>query len=204
MEVNRSIEEQEPGRHTRIVQMSVQHAPTKTRKRSNGLDTRLHGRWLVLTRGVWLALVILTLGTYFASLPVYMAQLQAFCAGTACAYGQLSSGQGGVLKVIGLSTGDYAAYTIALTFASVVVCLVVSTLIIWRRSDDRMALLVALMLVTLGPIIATSSVLASPSPWGMPNACLNFLTLALVLLVFALFPTGQCVPRWTRWALVVC
>src|SRR6266700_473859 len=204
MEVNRSIEEQEPGRHTRIVQMSVQHAPTKTRKRSPGLDTRLHGRWLVLTRGVWLALVILTLGTYFASLPVYMAQLQTFCAGTACAYGQLSSGQGGVLKVIGLSTGDYAAYTIALTFASVVVCLVVSTLIILRRSDDRMALLVALMLVTLGPVIAVATVAGNPSPWQVPNECLSFLALALLVLVFSLFPSGQFVPRWTRWSTVVC
>ena len=184
--------------------MSVQHAPTKTRKRSNGLDTRLHGRRLMLTRGVWLALVILTLGTYFASLPVYMAQLQTFCAGTACAYGQLSSGQGGVLKVIGLSTGDYAAYTIALTFASVVVCLVVSTLIILRRSDDRMALLVALMLVTLGPVIAVTTVAENPSPWQVPNECLSFLALALLVLVFSLFPSGQFVPRWTRWSTVVC
>ncbi len=184
--------------------MSVQHAPTKTRKRSNGLDTRLHGRRLMLTRGVWLALVILTLGTYFASLPVYMAQLQTFCAGTACAYGQLSSGQGGVLKVIGLSTGDYAAYTIALTFASVVVCLVVSTLIILRRSDDRMALLVALMLVTLGPVIAVTTVAENPSPWQVPNECLSFVALALLVLVFSLFPSGQFVPRWTRWSTVVC
>src|SRR5713226_8932598 len=119
MEVNRSIEEQEPGRHTRIVQMSVQHAPTKTRKRSSALDMHLHGRWLVLTRGVWLALVILTLGTFFASLSVYIALLQTPCAGTACAYGvQLTPGQAGALKGIGLSTSDYAAYTAAFTLAT--------------------------------------------------------------------------------------
>src|SRR5712691_2416589 len=203
MEVNRSIEEQEPGRHTRIGQMSVQHAPTKTKKRSSALDTRLHGRWLVLTRGVWLALVILTLGIFFASLPIYMAQLQTLCTGTACGYEQLSPGQGGALKGIGLSTGDYAAYTVALTFASVVVCLVVSTLIVLRRSDDRMALLVALMLVTFGPVNATSSVSASPSPWQVPNECLSFLALALFVLVCSLFPTGQFVPHWMRWTIVI-
>src|SRR5260370_38316463 len=93
-----------------------------------------------------------------------MAQLQTFCAGTACAYGQLSSGQGGVLKVIGLSTGDYAAYTVALMFASVVVCLVVSTLIVWRRPDDRMALLVALMLVTLALSMRRSACPLFPPP----------------------------------------
>jgi hypothetical protein len=81
--------------------------------------------------------------------------------------------------------------------------LVVSTLIIWRRSDDRMALLVALPLVIFGPIIATSTMQASSSPWRVPNECLSFLTLALLVLVFLLFPTGQFVPRWTRWTLVV-
>jgi hypothetical protein len=92
---------------------------------------------------------------------------------------------------------------VALTLASVVVCLVVSTLIVWRRPDDRMALLVALLLVTFGPIIATSAVSASSSPWRVPDECLSFLALSLLVLVFLLFPSGQFVPRWTRWTLVV-
>jgi signal transduction histidine kinase len=184
--------------------MSVQDAPTKTRKPSHALDTRLHGRWLLLARGVWLALVILTLTIFFASFPVYLAQLQTPCAGTACAFSQqLSPGQVGTLKGIGLSPGDYAAYIVALTLASVVVCLVVSTLIVWRRPDDRMALLVALLLVPLGPFNAMYSVSASPSPWQVPNECLYFLALALAVLVFLLFPSGQFVPHWMRWTLVV-
>src|SRR5450759_5713215 len=75
MEVNRSIAEQEPGRHPRIIPMSVQDAPTKTRKRTHALDTRLHGRWLLLARGLWITLVVITLTIFFASLPVYIAQL---------------------------------------------------------------------------------------------------------------------------------
>jgi len=173
------------------------------RERSHALDTRLHGRWLLLARVGWGALVTLTLATFFASLPVYLAQLHTPCAGPTCYYTQLTPGQVGALKGIGLSIGDYAAFIVALTLASVVLCLVVSTLIIWRRSDDRMALLVALMLVTVGPIITTSSVEESPSPWQVPNECLTFLTLALVVLVFLLFPTGQFVPRWMRWLTVI-
>jgi hypothetical protein len=79
----------------------------------------------------------------------------------------------------------------------------VSTVIVWRRSDDRMALLVALLLVAFGPIIATSSVWATSSPWQVPNACLYFLAGALFALVFSLFPNGQFVPRWMRWTVVV-
>src|SRR5712692_8760619 len=194
MELNRSIEEQEPGRHPRIVQMSVQHAPTKTRKRSHALDTRAPGRWLVLARGIWMTLVVLTLTIFFASLPVYAAQLRTPCAGSACWYSQLTPEQAGALKGMGLSLGDYTAYMVALTLASVVVCLVVSTLIVLRRSDDRMALLVALTLVTAGPLIATNAVSASLSPWRVPNECLTFLALSLLVLVFLLFPSGQLVP----------
>src|SRR6266699_5914352 len=126
MEVNRSIAKHEPERHTRIIQMSVQDAPRSTRKPSHALDTRLHGRWLLLARGVWLALVILTLTIFFASFPVYLAQLQTPCAGTACAFTpQLTPGQVGALKGMGLSPGVYTAYTVALLLATILVCLVV-------------------------------------------------------------------------------
>jgi hypothetical protein len=185
--------------------MNVEHAPTAmTESRERHSYARLHGRWLLLGRAGWVVLVVLTLATFFASLPVYLAQLQTPCAGTACASGiLLTPEQVGMLKEIGLSLGDYAAYNVALALALLVTCLVVSTVIIWRRSDDRMALLVALMLVTLGPSGVWSSVQASPSPWQVPNECLSFLALVLILLVFSLFPTGQFVPGWTRWTLVV-
>ncbi len=186
--------------------MNIQHAPTAvTESREPYSYARLQGRWLILARVGWVALVVLTLGIFFASLPEYLAQLQTPCAGMACAfsYQQLTPGQVEVLKGIGLSLGNYAAYSVALTLASVVMCLVVSTLIAWCRSDDRMALLVALMLVTSGPIIATLSVSGSSSPWRVPNAFQVFLTSALFVLVFLLFPNGKFVPRWTRWTFVV-
>jgi hypothetical protein len=115
--------------------MNVQHVPTgMTESRERHSSARLQGRWLLLARGVWLALVILTLGIFFVSLPVYIALLQTPCAGRACAFSteQLTAGQVGTLKGMGLSLGAYAAYTVALTLASVMVCLVVSTLIAWR------------------------------------------------------------------------
>jgi fumarate reductase subunit D len=185
--------------------MNVQHAPTaRTESRERHSSPRLQGRWLLLARVGWVALVVLTLAIFFASLPAYLALLQTLCTGPACANeALLTPEQEGVLKGMGLSLGTYAAYTVALTLASVVVCLVVSTLIAWRRSDDRMAMLVALMLVTFGPISATSTVRVIPFLWQVPNACLYFLALALLVLVFLLFPTGQFMPRWTRWTLVV-
>ncbi len=163
----------------------------------------LHGRWLLLARGSWITLVVLTLGLFFVSLPVYIAQLQTICTGNICAYQQLFPDQAEALQGIGLSPDAYVAYMVALTLASVALCLVVSTLIVWRRSYDRMAMLVALMLVTLGPIETTSTLLAIPSPWQGPMACLFFLALGLLVLVFSLFPDGRFVPSFARWTLVV-
>jgi hypothetical protein len=186
--------------------MNGQHGPpTMTASREQHNYARLHGRWLLLARGIWITLVVPSLGTFFASLPVYLAQLQTICTGTygtACTYLQLSPEQAEVLKGFGLSPGDYAAYMVALTLAIMVVCLVVSTVIVWRRSDDRMALLVALLLVTFGPIFVTSPGPAN-SPLQVSNECLYFLALSLLVLVFSLFPTGQFVPSFTRWTAVV-
>ncbi len=184
--------------------MNVQHAPTEvTESRERYGSARLQGRWLLLARGIWITLAVLTLGIFFASLPVYVALLQTPCAGTACEWQQLTPRQVETLTGMGLSLGDYVAIIVALTLASVVVCLVVSTVIVLRRSDDRMALLVALMLVTLGPIISMTAVPQSPSPWQVPNECLTLLLSALFVLVFLLFPSGHFVPHWTRWILVV-
>jgi hypothetical protein len=179
--------------------MNVEHAPTAmTENREPHSYARLHGRWLLLARGLWITLVLFTLLTFFASLPVYVAQLQTPCADPVCEYQQLTPGQVKTFTGIGLSLDVYVAYTVAFTLASVFICLVVSTLLVWRRSHDRMALFVALMLVTVGPVSMINSV-----PRQVPIICLSFLAQALLVLVFLLFPTGQFVPQWMRWTLVV-
>ena len=63
--------------------------PTMAASREQHNYARLHGRWLLLARGIWITLVVLSLGTSFASLPVYMARKQTLCAGTECTYGVL-------------------------------------------------------------------------------------------------------------------
>ncbi len=183
--------------------MNVHQAPTAmTESRERHSYARVPRRWLVLAQCVWLALVILTLAIFFASLPVYLAQLQTPCAPTACQYQQLTHSQAETLQGIGLSLGDYAALTVGLQLVTTVVCLVVSTLIIWRRPDDRMAVLVALLLVTTGAATVTATAPAA-SPWVLPDECVTFLTSAFFLLVFLLFPSGRFVPPWMRWTLVV-
>jgi divalent metal cation (Fe/Co/Zn/Cd) transporter len=164
---------------------------------------RLHGRWRLLARGVWVTVVVCTVGVCFASLPAYLAQLHTPCTGSACSFQQLTLDQVGALNGLGLSLSAYAAYTVAIALANVVVCLLVSAVIVLRQPEDRMAFIVALMLVTLGPLMMSESMSASFSPWQAPNQYLSGFCVALLLLVFALFPTGRFVPQWMRWPMVV-
>lgn len=177
---------------------TTSHAPTP-----NTSDPRLRGTWVVLARGTWLILVVLTLAIFFGSLPVYLTVLQTRCAGTACIYQQLTAGQVETLQGLGFSLGNYAALQVALTLVIIAVSVAVSALIVWHRSGDRMAMLVALWLVTGAPMVALTGVAAISSPWLVPTNCLVFFNVSFEPFVFSLFPGGQFVPRFTRWILVV-
>lgn len=170
--------------------------------RSDEANTRLGGYWLIVARTGWVVCVILTLMIFFASIPVYIAQLQTFCSGTECAYRQLSSVQATALRTLDLSLDGYTAYTVALGIISEVVCLAVSGIIFWRKSYDWMALLFALSLVMSGTVFVTETVAASHSVWSLPSLLLNELTFVLLYLIASLFPDGRFVPRWTLWLII--
>src|SRR5579863_3975301 len=135
--------------------MHVQPPLTETTRGrdSRGAEgMRLHGRWLVLARIVWVVVVVFTLSIFLLSLPAYYAQLQTVCAGNTCveAFGQLTLGTAQALQNLGFSIGGYAVSILALAIASTLVSFGVAALIFWRRSDEWMAMLVSLFLVLIG------------------------------------------------------
>ena len=171
-------------------------------------DTRLNGRWLVVARVGWLVVVILTIALFVGSLPAYALSLQMPCLGpVACSVnGALSIAQIQGLQAAGFSLGDYAAYTIALTISIVLIWSSVGLLIFWRRSDDWLALLVALTLIlfnTGAQDNAPTALALTSSAWTVPVDIVALLTEAAIILFFLLFPGGRFVPRWTRWAIAL-
>jgi hypothetical protein len=160
-----------------------------------------HGNIPILVRVVWGALVAFTLVIFVASLPVYYEQLQALCQAN-CASGQLSPATAQTLQSIGLSPNDYALFRLILAIAYAVVGFVVGGVLAWRRSDERMALLVALLLIMQGTIALTSTVSGSHSIWQFPASLLSFLAFLAYFLVFSVFPSGHFVPRWIRWLVI--
>jgi len=172
------------------------------------IDTHLKGRWLLLSRSVWVMLVLLTLGIFIAGLPIYYSQLQFACIGNTACYlnGALTPAGVHALHELGISPRGYAVYTIALYIIMSLVWIIVGLLIFWRRSDDWMTLFVALFLVTYypgtqgGPAYALA--LAHPA-WSLPVNFVGLLVLISLGLFLCLFPDGRFVPRWTRWIIVL-
>src|SRR5205823_2449459 len=120
---------------------------TRSSDRSGAPDTRLRGRRLILARVVWVAAVTLIMVPFLARLPAYSTLLQTICTGATCGLVQPTPDSAQAMQKLGLSVGSYAIYTLALTLALAFVSFTLGAVIFWRRSDDWMALLVALGVV---------------------------------------------------------
>ncbi len=168
---------------------------------SSTATTRLSGSRLILARVLWVAVVTLIVALFIVMLPAYYTLLQTVCTGATCAPTQPTPDSAQGIQKLGLSLGTYATFTLALTIALAFLCIAVSAVIFWRKSDDWMALLVALGGVALGTLYVTFTLLGSHSAWQILAIVLNVLGNGVFFLVCSLFPNGRFVPRWTRWLL---
>jgi hypothetical protein len=163
--------------------------------------TRLNGpRRILVSAGVG-AVAFLSLGTFVVRLSAFMIHVQTACAGSHCAYGQLTYTAVAALQRLGLSLSAYAALQITLVLLWAVLCWAVAGIIAWRKSDDWMALLVALLLVLWPTAMVTGAfslgTYATLQGSEFPNPLVNLLTRFGFFLVFFLFPNGRFVARWT-------
>jgi hypothetical protein len=110
------------------------------------------------------------------------------------------------LQDAGLSLSTYALLSVVVDKVADLVWITVGVLIFLRRSDDWMALLVSLFLVTfwtteVDPTDA-NTLLSSQPAWWLPVQGVQVVGLVCSMLFFLLFPGGRFVPRWTRWLAV--
>src|SRR5437867_6403873 len=173
---------------------------TRSSARSEAPDTRLRGRRLMLARVAWVTAVTLIVVSFLAKLPAYYTCLQTICTGAPCGLGQPTIDSAQAMQRLGFSVGAYAAFTLALTIILAFVCFAVSAVLFWRKSDDWMALLVALAVVATVTLNG-NDVYGSQSAWGVLSNVVAVLGSGVYLLVLALFPDGRFVPRWMRWLL---
>jgi hypothetical protein len=163
--------------------------------------TQLSGRILALARAGWVGLVLLALGLFGWAMPIRYRYLLGAAAGVGGPSGLLEAEEIRVLTELGLSLHFYVLYDVVLEVAPMLLFIAIAFIIFWRRSDDWMAMLVALMIILLWvmapPALVTLSTL-QPA-WQMPVAFVRVLGLGCMLMVFYLFPDGRFTPGITRW-----
>jgi hypothetical protein len=139
-------------------------------------NARLRGRWLVIGRILWLALVAFGLSVLGASLSPTFHLLQTVCIGSACASSQLTPEQAQTLqRTLGLSLSVYAVFVLCLSVASTFFWIGAGVLL-WRKFGEKIVLLVALQAVTQGVLgsnaFATNGLVdvfaQVHSPWQAP------------------------------------
>src|SRR5437588_2667077 len=185
--------------------MNLPSASTQTTvhaQPSGETDTRLHGRWLLLTRVAWVGIALLSLGLSVASIPTSFASLHILCtdAPAICSNnGHITSDYLRAIQALGLSLDVFATYLVALVIVFAVVYAAIGAVLFWRKSDDRMALFASLTLVTFPAAFNYTALATLPSAWWLPSQFVILLGNSSLFLFFYLFPTGRFVPRFTGW-----
>jgi hypothetical protein len=162
----------------------------------------LQGRWLLLARAAWVSVGILTVGVFISGLPSEFMRLRTPCTdAVSCVWvPRLTAQNARELGEMGLSVDFFAAYFVAIEVSFVAISTAIGVAIFWRKSDDRMALFVSFMLLTLGAaLVVPYALLDLPLIWRYSAEVVSFIGVASLVLFFYLFPDGRFVPRWTRW-----
>jgi hypothetical protein len=171
----------------------------------------LRGRWLLLGRMVWVAVAITVLAIILFSIPSSFEHYQSVCSAASEVCSERAVGQPtpeGVraLREMGLSVRSYALFYVVVEKIFQLVWFAVGAIIFFRRSEDRMALLVSLFLVTFGPVLviptAAYTLISSQPAWWLPVRGVEIVGEVCSALFFFLFPGGRFAPRWTRWLAV--
>ena len=185
--------------------MRLFHTPPARAERptaTSAAGTRLHGRWHLLARGLWIAVALFTVALYGVSVPMALTLWQHLCTGTPCPPVQLTAADARLLQANGVSLITYATvWVVVLNVLPALGYLGMGVLIFWRRSDDWLALLAACFLVVrIGGLTNVFEALVAVSPvWRTPVNSLYFLPDLCFNCFLFLFPTGRFAPRWTIW-----
>jgi hypothetical protein len=166
----------------------------------------MQGRWLHLARVVWVTVALLTVSVFVLSIPSEFARLRSPCTDTvSCGWLiRLTAENVRELSNLDLSVDFFAAYFISLEAAFTVVPIAVGAIIFWRRPDDRMAILVSLVLLMYwAGITFPYHLLDLPRAWEVSSAVVALVGVGSILLFMYVFPDGHFVPRRARWLALV-
>jgi hypothetical protein len=160
--------------------------------------TRLHGRWLMLARIVWIAVVVLILALFVTSIPAFIASLDNTCKTLFC-QALIPPYSAKQYQAAGFSVNFVLIYCCAILVFFGLAYLTIGAVIFWLKSQDFVALFSSFALVTFAVTFNSSSLVLLVPGWRLPIQTISFLGNVFIGTFFYLFPNGRFVPRWTSW-----
>jgi tRNA A-37 threonylcarbamoyl transferase component Bud32 len=163
--------------------------------RTESTQSYLAGSGLTGARVLWLVIALLAGGLFVIGLPVHY--------GVTLTRSEMSPA---TLEQIGLTQTGLAVYNIILDIVTGLIFFVVGLLLFVRRSNERMALISSLTLLTWGITSPTDTLfdLAFVHPqFQLPVSLLTALASVMLLAFGYTLPDGRFAPRWTRPVLII-
>jgi hypothetical protein len=165
-------------------------------------NTQLSGHWLTIARATWLILAAITLVAHGLGVfdQLRLPLLSCTQSEIECNPIALSSEDLEVVEDTALHPGLITGLHFIFGLIYNLVYIVMAIFIFWRKSDDWMAILLSLTLLTVGGVLtspANSVLIVTRPEWGPVVDFLVGISLLLLFLSVFLFPSGRFVPRWT-------
>lgn len=160
------------------------------------------GPGLVLARAVWFVVAVLASAVFVAGLPEQFASAQ-----SPTGAGDLSAQQVAQLLRLGLSPRSLANISIAINSLVTVIFVVAGAVLFYRKSREKMAWAVALMMVAVAGIgfpPALQAQMATQPVQAIAGKMMVTVTISLFYWLFFIFPTGRFTPRWTIVPAIAC
>jgi hypothetical protein len=171
----------------------------EVRAGSRGGPEWLSGPWPGIIQLVWLALAVFVLYVVVSEARIIVRQAQQICTSAACSGYELTRGELHLLHGLGFSADAWGIYVAAIQVGFFAVYFAVATLIIWRKTWDRLAVFVAFLLLVFGGITVGGPGSGSPISPSAAQVVASVLALAGsfgMVVFFYLFPSGRFVVRW--------
>src|SRR5215217_3040475 len=161
-------------------QPQVQKDPAESAARRPTLRSRL----LLIVKAAWLVVAVLTTVLFVASVPAYYTQI--VCKGAECANWQLQPNEIKALHDLRLSAGLYQTYLVTLEVVYALGFFVIGAFVFWKKSNDKMALLISMALVLFGGTNLVDMLVDTSPAWQLPVAIVTYLEMVLFFISFFL------------------
>jgi len=163
----------------------------------NGSETRLHGRWLVGARGLWMLVafiqVVLLLLNVLA--PAFGGKTTICPFSSTCGYAPTTLQ---ALQHARIPSAAFNIYLLVLSLLDALITAGLGALIFWRKSDQLSSWLASLVLLLgAGLLLAGDDTTMPLALQWIASSVLDFCVFLCLGFFIVAFPDGRFVPRWS-------